>query len=266
MSNLITAYTIIGHDRWLLEWCVANAQHRAGMAADWVVIHWVRPEYSAHQIDDIEESCKTLGARYVQYSAPPDDPKIDKTTKFLRDLYCCWNMGCQVADTRYVVRLGSDQFFSKRWLAELYRASMMVQDHGVFHTWTVESPVARHSRHEIMDFGSRFDEFTVAPFDQYADRMMFQYQSRNLLQAHECRLFYNHPKRGMQARPDGCTWLQTKELWERFGPMEDTINDEGVTGDVAYMDRIYDNRVPGYLCPTSVTYHLVRGESRDVQA
>ena len=73
-----------------------------------------------------------------------------------------------------------------------------------------------------------------------------------------------HPKRGLPHRADGCSWLQTKALWEEFGPMSGKINDEGVTGDVSFMDALHDGGVPAYLVPISATFHLVAGESREM--
>ena len=85
-----------------------------------------------------------------------------------------------------------------------------------------------------------------------------------MLSTWDCGLYYNHPTRGQQLRPDGVTWLQTKVLWDRFGPMSDkTVN--GVTGDVSYMDDMMDEHVPLYLVPNSISDHLVRGASRGQQ-
>lgn len=262
----VTVYTVLSKDVELLRWCIGNARERAGVDAEYLLVHWVNADLSDSQLDNVERTAAELGMRLVVHSATRPDQHPTSVDFFLKNLYRAWNLGYAHSHTKYVARLGSDQFFSKGWLAELMRASAMRDDNGTFHTWTVESPVAKHSRHEVRDFGSTWDTFDVSAFDFYAKALISQYSSRNLLAAHECRLFYNHPFRRMQCRPDGCTWLQTKDLWGRFGPLEDTINAEGVTGDVAYMDRLSDAKIPAYLVPPSVTYHLVRGESREQQA
>ena len=58
--------------------------------------------------------------------------------------------------------------------------------------------------------------------------------------------------------------MMTKDLWREFSPMNDQVV-LGVAPDVQFMDRIYDAGVSGYLCRTASSYHLVRGESREVQ-
>jgi len=183
-------------------------------------------------------------------------------------------MGYAYASTKWVVRMGSDQFFSHNWLRNLMEAAEKHGERGIYHTWTVESDLARHSRHEMRNWGTSWDEFNKTQFDLYSNDLIYRTGSTKAIRGDECDLWYRHPARGKQRRPDGVTWLQTKALWGEFGPLEDGINVEGVTGDVAYMDRLYDGvtssgrevaPVCGYLVPRSVSYHLVRGESRDVQ-
>lgn len=169
-----------------------------------------------------------------------------------------------------MVRMGSDQFFSKNWLRILYDVAALDEFKSVYHTWTIESIVAKNSRHVIKDFGSAWNTLDIELFDQYVRFFtkqvpyLFNTQS-NFVSAEHCGLAYNHPSRGFQMRPDGCTWLQLKALWEEYGPMRGDINQEGCSGDVDYMDRLTDGGVRSYLVPKSITYHLVRGESRDIQ-
>lgn len=257
-----TCYTIISKDRQLLEWCVNNARERAGIDSNWLLVHWVNPEMSEYQVENIQEAARNLNMQYVVHSADQVSDYPNRTAWFIKNLYAAWNLGYEHSDTKYVARMGSDQFFSRDWLKWLVTASEM-RHAGTFHSWTVESTAAQKSRHDIRDWGCTYDTFDRPAFDLYATNLIHQYSSRVLLNAGECKLFYHHPARGIQSRPDGCTWFQTKELWEQYGPMEDTINDEHVTGDVAYMDRLSDAGIPAYLVPPSVTYHLVRGESRD---
>lgn len=253
----VTAYTVIGRDVKLLDWCITNARQRAEIEHDWLVVGW-----------NITQTCQDWCADHDVRCVSFDAPEVEKgdTASFLRNLYRSFNMGYELATTRYVARLGSDQFFSKGWLKWLMHAAESRDGAGVFHSWTVESTLAKRSRHDVRDFGSSPGEFDQQAFDIYADAIVSQYSSRFLMRGWETKLFYNHPYRGMQTRPDGCTWIQTRDLWLKHGPMEDGINREGVTGDVAYMDRLFDAGVQAFLVPPSVTYHLVRGESREVQA
>lgn len=252
---MITCYTIIVNDLNLLRWCIDNARARAGIDHEWLVI-------IADEKPHIIEWCKQSNVRFYVHEEHAEEEIPDKTERFLRNLYECWNLGYEKAQTEWVARMGSDQFFSYQWLRNLHDAHPK-QD-SIMHTWTVESPVAIRSRHEIQHFGDSMETFDKKRWDMYCRDMQKRYMHTRVMQATDHPI-YRHPARGIQRRPDGVTWLQKKSLWEKFGPLSHVVNGEGVTGDVSYMDAMYDAGIPGHLVPTSLSYHYVRGESRDVQ-
>ena len=274
-----TCYTIISRDVKLLDWCVTNARDRAGFDHKWIIINWINQpdkcnpeEEGVHQnVHDwvIEQQDLGYDIKYVPYQATEKKyfgsvtPILDSGW-FLKNLYACWNLGYSEADTKYVARMGSDQFFSDNWLRALMECERR-NPNGVYHCWTVESDLASKSRHETQVWGHNPDEFDKVRFDAYADSQIHRYNNELGIEGDMCGLYYRHPSRGTQRRPDGVTWLQEKVTWEKFGPLSDEINQEGVTGDVSYMDKIYDAGIVGYLCPRSISYHLVQGESRDIQ-
>jgi hypothetical protein len=189
----------------------------------------------------------------------------DKTAWFLKNLYKTFNAMYELANTKWVARMGSDTFFSKNWLARLMEAADAKGERAVYHTWCVESPVAKRSRHDIQDWGSTWQTFDLARFELYAAERAWRWQNQLVIPGEESGLFFNHPARGMQQRADSVTWLQTKALWEEYGPLSDTINAEGVTGDVSFMDALTDAGIKQYLVPSVTAWHAVRGESRGVQ-
>jgi hypothetical protein len=258
----VTCYTIISRDVKLLDWCVTNARSRAGYDHEWVIINWVNEGEVSEPIVEWAEDQKFNGykVRLVRYYATEGQG----TQWFLKNLYACWNLGYSEARTKYVARMGSDQFFSDNWLRALVECERKYPN-GVYHCWTVESDLARSSRHETKQWGHMPDEFDTIRFDSYANSQIHRYNNELGIRGDMCGLYYRHPTRGSQKRPDGVTWLQEKSLWEKFGPLSDELNEEGVTGDVSYMDKIYDSGVMGYLCPRSISYHLVQGESRETQ-
>jgi len=264
VTALATAYTIISRDCQLLRWCIENARERAGVEHEWVVVGW-------SPTDGILRECDALDVRCVPLDLPqppgPDAHPEQRTAWFIRCLYACWNAGYEHSTTKWVARMGSDQAFSKDWLKNLLACAERHGDRAVYHTNTIESPVAKRSRHEIHDWGSTPKEFQDKGrdrFDNYANDLAWRMRSTPTVLGSECSLWYDHPTRGRQRRADGCSWLMTKDLWREFGPMNDRVVN-GVAPDVEFMDRIYDAGVPGYLCLTSSTYHNVRGESREVQ-
>ncbi len=253
----ITVATMISRDVGLLRWCVENARARAGMDHTWLVIGW-------SPTAEVVTYCQEQSLRLVSFDQQPIESFPNKTVWFLHNLYHGWNLMYAAAETKWVVRMGSDQFFSRDWLRYLMAPVQRWGEQAIYHCWTVESPLATKSRHEVHDFGTTWDTFDAVQFDRYAAHQIRLYELRMAVPAEQSRLFFRHPTRGMQTRPDGVSWLQTKALWEEFGPMPDGINAEGVTGDVAYHDVMMDADVPAFLVPPSVSYHLVKGESRAV--
>jgi len=272
MDMSVTCYTIISRDKSLLEWCVTNARDRAGMNHEWLVIGW-DPE------PQIVQWCKEHKVRLVEYNPKPESDFPNRTAWFLHNLYACWNLGYEHARTKWVVRMGSDQFFSQGWLAKLFEGvaaiagreedrteeSVAAAENMIYHCHTTEDDIAVNSRHETYEWGNRPETFNVQEFNLYANDRIVRYAHQPLIPGPMCDLYYTHPSRGLQIRPDGCTWLQTKLLWEKYGPISDVLNVEGVTGDVSFMDKMDDAGVRSWLVPSSCTHHLVRGESRDIQ-
>ena len=259
----VTAYTVISRDVALLRWCIESASQRAGIAHDWLVVGW-------NATGEVKDACVKMGVRLVPLDMPQPPgagahPET-RTAWFISCLYKAWAAGYEHSSTKWVARMGSDQFFSNGWLANLMDCAARKGDRAVYDVTTVESPVAKRSRHEIRDWGTTPAEFDEKRhlFDAYANDLAHRFRSDPMVPGHLCDLRYLHPTKGQQRRPDGVTWLQTKALWEEFGPFSSRVVD-GVAPDVAYMDRMYDAGVPGYLCLTSTSYHLVRGESREVQ-
>lgn len=259
----ITCAVLIGHDLDLLKWNVLNARERAGIDHEWLVVNWIPAEHP-EVADPIAAFCAQEGLRYASFrgEVQPADPR-QRTVWFLRQLYKGWNEIYVQAQTPWVARMGSDQFFSWNWLKWLWTPVEHFGDRAVYHCWTVESPLATKSRHPVEDFGVSLQTFDVRRFGEYAANLQNRYSSRYILKPSECRLYYQHPARGLQVRVDGVTWLQTVALYDEFKPMRDDINGEGVTGDVDWHDRLFDAGVPAYLVPPSVSFHLVAGESRD---
>lgn len=256
---MIIAYTIISKDVGLLNWCVTNARDRAGIDHEWLIVGW-------DATDDVKDWCSDNRITLANFEPTEAQYHPDKTSWFLHNLYKGWNLGYEACpEAKWTVRMGSDQFFSKNWLKNLMESADRHGENSVYHTWTVESDIAKNSRHEIRSWGHTWDTFEFRRFDVYANDLIHRMNNEHGIDGDRCDLWYRHPVRGKQRRPDGVTWLQTRDLWVSYGPLQSTINAEGVTGDVSYMDSLYDNGVTGYLCPRSISYHLVRGESRDIQ-
>ena len=268
---IVTAATMISTDIELLEWCVVNARKRAGVEHTWLVIGLESPS-------EVGQWCLDNDCRFVNLEMEPNpdqDPAI-----YLRNLYKGWNALYEYAETPWVARMGADQFFSQNWLRNLMECVPLKGERAVYHCYTVESETVSEvreasrrknnephiwghvwrGRHDLQPWGDSWQEFKQGAFDSFANDLVWRFQHEKVITAEQSDLFFFHPTRGSQLRPDGASWLQTKALWEEFGPMPDTVV-EGVSGDVAYMDALYDAGVPGFLVPISATYHVGRGAS-----
>lgn len=264
----IACYTIISHDHDLLRWCINNARERAGIGHRWMLINWINEGMDSNMAAErICRWCIANNVGYYPYKAVPQSQFPDRTKWFLHNLYACWNLGYEHAEKdEFVARLGSDQFFSQGWLGDLAIASKKSRGKGVYHCWSVESILAGGQRHPIISAGTNFRDFSVGEFEKYVAKWKKSIGSERVVEGSQCGLAFNHPKRGAQIRPDGLTWLQSRKLWEKFGPMRGDINEEGVTGDVDYMDRMTDAGVPQYSVRSCLSFHLVRGETRQEES
>lgn len=263
MKPEITCYSIISRDVGLLRWCIENARMRAGINHKWLVIGW-------DATTEVLQYCIDERIDYYAYEAKPENEFNSRTDWFLYNLYNCWELGMNEADTELIVRMGSDQFFSENWLKNLYEAGRRDLFKGIYNVWTTEGLIAKNSRHIIKDFGDTWDQFRVNEFDIYANHWIYnnpymEHKTYPLVPAVDCGLSYNHPRRGFQMRPDGVSWLQSKEVWEKYGPFCKGYSPEGTAPDVYYIDTLNDNGVMSYLVPNSMSHHLCRGESRDIQ-
>jgi len=254
----VTAYTISSGGKIpLVEWCITNAFERAGYDHSWLVVGW-------GEDGELADWCSHNGIAYSPVEVE-EIPEGGDTGAFLRNLYKCWNHAYEHAETKWVFRTGSDQAMSKSWLKNLMALPERYGERAVYHMTTIESPVAVHSRHDIRDWGTAWDEMDWQRFDAYANDLAHRFTNEPVVPGRYCDLWYNHPTLGQQRRPDGCSWLQTRELWAEFGPLSDSLQHGVITGDVSYMDALYDAGITGYLVRTASTYHLVRGSSREQQ-
>lgn len=180
---------------------------------------------------------------------------------FLENLYACWNLVQEVGERPYTIRAGSDQFFSPGSFWNMYREHLEFGSELITQMHTIESPLSPQSRHYVCDFGTSYDTFKEKEFNAFAASKSL----RGLYTIDEALGIWGHPTSfnsslGHINRTDGCTWLCSKDLWKRFGPMIPLRGN--FTGDVTFHDDIMRADIPNRLVGDAWTYHLVRGESR----
>jgi hypothetical protein len=132
----------------------------------------------------------------------------------------------------------------------------------VLQAQTIESPLAGQSRHFIKAFGTTASEYNEDAFIRFCEEIY----EPDLFDIDGALARWGHPTSFSSSikedhnRTDGCSWLQTKDLFKRFGPMP-YIRGKW-TGDVWIHDNYERSGVPNFLVGNCITYHFVKGESR----
>jgi hypothetical protein len=250
---------VIGKDAKLWRWHVDNVLRNAELPRDMWDFHVIlfRNEKVAPQVTaEIVSICEENDITYHM---------LDETirTPFLHRLYKAWNLVQTVGDRPFTLRSGSDQAWYKgsfRAIWEAYEALPIKP--CVLQAQTVESAVAEGTRHFKRDFGSWPEDFDEPAFNSFCEEII----RHRLFTIEEAMEEWGHPTtfsssiRTPHNRTDGCSWYQSKELFNKFGPMPPL---EGRwTGDVIIHDRYQRAGIQDYLVGNCITYHLFRGERR----
>lgn len=251
--------TIIGRDPKLWRWHIDNVLRNAGLTRDlWdfnVIIYYDEKLKSDGITDELIGTCEMHDINFTLHYEDANRP-------FLHRLYDCWNMVQKIGDRPYTLRGGSDQAWSENSFQYMYDAINSLRQEVIFQAQTVESLLAGQSRHFIRDFGSTPDTFNETAFKRFCCSI-----SRDaMFNIDEALKEWDHPTSFSSSiatphnRTDGCSWIQSKELFKQYGPMPYM---EGCwTGDVIIHDRYERAGISNLLVGNAITYHLVKGESR----
>ena len=261
-----TYYTIIGRDPSLLEGHLKNVTEYAGfndLKCDkkLLVIVYTNSSIPQTTTDEVLTICEKYGAETVLYPEP--------TSSFINNLYACWNLGYAHALDGMVFRGGSDQVFSKNSFVSLYNDRLSCDNEKVILQANTIENANRNlgSRHLLAFLGDTFESFSYEGFETLCDGIN-KNANKPLLSLSESLELWNRPlgftsSLGQINRTDGCSWLMTKKDWEEHGPIP--VIENGITGDVVIHDRFQIAGYESYITRDCVTYHFVRGESKDIQ-
>lgn len=248
-------YTIIGRNPSLFQGHVDNTLRNAGLPRDMWDFHVLVYTNDKIPKDTTEEIVAICQANDISWYTHPEDP----SKPFIDRLYDCWNRGYELGSRPLVFRAGSDQTWSKDAFKYLYEAwESLPFERAVLQAQTIEHMVSYPgSRHMCKDFGSTFETYDEEAFFKFCDEI----SRPGLYGIQECLEIWKHPTRMINGPPrtDGCSWLQRREDFHKFGPMP-TIRG-GITGDVLIHDAYQRAGIPNFLVGDCITYHFVRGES-----
>lgn len=251
--------TIIGRDPKLWRWHIDNVLRNAGLARDcWTfntIIYYHKQLRETGITDELIEICKANDINYRLHYEEPVRP-------FIQRLYDCWNIVQEMGEHPYTLRGGSDQAWYKDSFSNIFSALNCSNSDVILQAQTVESLLAGASRHFMKDFGSTPESFNEEAFNTFCEEIT----SYELFDIDGALKKWGHPTSFSSSlgtphnRTDGCSWLQSKELFKKHGPMP--YMQGRWTGDVIIHDRYEAAGVPNLLVGNCITYHLVRGESR----
>jgi len=260
---MFTYYTIIGKDLNLLKGHVNNVKSHAGFDKlscdkEFIAIVYKNKKIPKETTEAILEYCKEQDIKTHIFE--------EKTDDFLHNLYACWNLGYEKSKDGRIFRGGSDQVFSRNSFVALEKISRSLEK-TILQANTIECAarlrkIGAHSRHIEADFGFNFENISIDGFEHFVE-MLNKHCDKELLSLNDSLSLWGKPTGfnssiGPINRCDGCSWLMTKEEWERFGPLPEIEN--GVTGDVVIHDRMQAAGYKSFITRDCVTYHFVQGE------
>lgn len=248
-------YTIIGRDPGIFRGHVKNTLHNAGLDRDlWTfnVIVYHNDRIAQDTTDEIISICDEND---INYHLHFEDP----SKSFIQRLYDCWNLGYKLGKHPLVFRGGSDQTWYPGSFAAILNTYNDLPGDAILQAQTIESMLSHPaSRHFCRDFGLTYETYKEAEFLKFCEEIKHE----GPLSIAECLQKWGKPTRMINGPPrtDGCSWLQTRKNFERFGPMP-TIRG-GITGDVLIHDMYQRAGIPNYMVGDCITYHFVQGERR----
>lgn len=258
-SGGFSYYTIIGKDPWLFRYHVKNTLDNAGLERDRWDFHTIIYFNDSIPQDTTDELVSICESNDIKVCMQPEDP----AQPFINRLYACWNLGYSLGKRPLVFRGGSDQTWNKGAFRNILEAYESLPGEAILQAQTVESPISGGcSRHFIGDFGTTYEDYNDEAFQSFCADIA----KAGVFSIDECLEIWGKPTSFNSSlganhnRTDGCSWLQSRELFFKYGPMPALLG--GITGDVIIHDRYQRAGIPNYLVGNCITYHMVRGESR----
>lgn len=260
--------TIIGRAPHIFKAHVDNVLKNAGLPRDLWNFHVIIYRNSKIDSSITQELCDIAAKSDIRVTFYDEVEGSDFET-FLHNLYACWNLCQTLGDTPLNVRAGSDQAFSR----DSFKNMLEAWDHYQLET-NNDNVVMFHnliecrsnvdlSRHILEDFGRNWNEFDEAKFQEWCDK-----NERVGLVGHaEANKLWGAPRDmpglASNGRADGASWIQSKKLFKKFGPMPPRYANgrlAGLTGDIGIMEKMRDAGVQFYIIGNSTTYHISQGE------
>jgi len=241
-------YCQLGGATDMADFAVKTAIKNSGLAEEdfsIVFICWKTPKHSYEWLKD-------NNFKYV-------DMKYDEGKGFLWNLYKGWNFGYEVgfkyAD--YVCPIATDHSFYQNWLKNLLAHC---SENRIVNCKLIESSEVYNTLHTSRNFGPTVqNKFKQTEFETFAKTI-----SRSGIVFDDIQGLY-HENGGHGGsyghRLDAMPFVVPKDVWKRFGPMIQTVNQFGTTGDTDFFDRCRTGGVEIVKALNAISYHSGKGET-----
>ena len=244
----VVMYCQLGGAIDMADFSVSRAIENSGLSEqdfDIVFICWKTPEHSYKWLSD-------NNYKYV-------DMVYDEGKGFLWNLYKGWNLGYEVGFkyANYVCPIATDHSFHKDWLLNLMKNC---KENRIVNCKLIE-PGTLPSLHTTFNFGATIkDQFDQRKFERFSysiskDKLVFDNIDGLFHENQGIGGTYGH-------RLDAMPFVAPRDVWERFGPMNQTFNKHGVTGDTDFFDRCRTGGVEITKALDAISYHSGGVETR----
>lgn len=231
----VVLYCQVGKAIDMLDFSIEQAISNSGMIKedfDIVMICWRTSE-------EVYDYIKKKNFKYV-------DMKYDSDKDFLWNLYKGWNLGYEIGfkHADYVCPIATDHAFHKNWLKNLHS---WVKPNRIVNCKLIE-PGTLPTLHTSVNLGLTLpNEFQQEKFLKISEALL----DHNLVD--------NEDKYGH--RLDAMPFICPKDVWERFGPMAQTMINN-ITGDTDFFNRCKNGGVEITKALDSISYHCGGLETR----
>lgn len=175
------------------------------------------------------------------------DMEYDDDKDFLWNLYKGFNLGYEVCfkHADYVCPIATDHAFHQDWLKNLFS---WAAPNRIVNCKLIE-PGTLPTLHTAKNLGITLpNRFKQEEFTKLADSFF------------EHKMLTDEKKYGH--RFDAMPFLIAKDVWDRFGPMSQTITTDNITGDTDFFNRCKNGGVEITKAVDSISYHCGGLETR----
>lgn len=240
---------------------VDNVLRNSGLTRDEWEFHTIVYRNSKIAPQTTDEICKVADDNFITIHFY-DEVNGDDYETFLYNLYACWHL-CQITgETPYAMRAGSDQAFGPNAFRNMVAAlDGFVEENNhdnviLFHNCIESAENVKDSRHILESFGRNWLEFKEDAMKEWCAKNEFGGLADFTTASKKWGAPRNLPGCPMNDSADGCSWLQSKQLYKSNGPMVARM--EYGTGDITLMMRYRNAGVPIRIVGDSTTYHFSR--------